>query len=115
MMEARAISRFVRISSRKANEVAKLINGKPVSEALSILKFLPQRGSLFIEKTVRSAAANAVDIVGKDKLDMDSLYVKDARVTQGATMKRYRARAYGRASMIRKRTSHITIIVAEKK
>ena len=114
-MEARAVSRYVRISPRKARAVVDLVRGKDVSEALSILGFLRKRGSKYIEKTLKSAAANAIDIAGKDKLNIDALYIKEARVDEGARMKRYRARAYGRASMIRHRTSHITIVVEEKK
>lgn len=114
-MEARAISKYVRISPRKARAVVNLIRGKDVSEALTILRFLRRRASKFVEKTVKSAASNAIDIAGKDKLDIDSLYIKEARVDEGATMKRYRARAYGRASMVRHRTSHITVVVEEKK
>lgn len=114
-MEARAVSRYVRISPRKARTVVDLVRGKDVSEALTILKFLQRRGSRFVEKAVKSAASNAIDVAGKDKLNMDVLYIKEARVDEGARMKRYRPRAYGRASMIRHRTSHITIVVEEKK
>lgn len=113
-MEARAVSKYARISPRKARTVVDVIRGKDVSEALMILKFLERRGSTFVEKTLKSAASNAIDIVGKDKLNMDRLYIKEARVDEGAQMKRYRPRAYGRASMIRHRTSHITIVVKEK-
>lgn len=114
-MEARAVSKYVRVSPRKARVVVDLIRGKDVSEALTILKFVQKRSSKFIEKTVKSAASNAIDVAGKDKLNIDALYIKEARVDEGARMKRYRARAYGRAAMIRHRTSHITIVVEEKK
>ncbi len=114
-MEARAVSRYARISPRKARSMANLIRGKDVSEAITVLGIVRRRASKFIEKTVKSAAANAIDIAGKDKLNIDALYVKEARVDEGARMKRYRARAYGRASMIRHRTSHITVVVGEKK
>ncbi|KPJ50412.1 50S ribosomal protein L22 [candidate division TA06 bacterium DG_26] len=114
-MEARAVSRFVRVSPRKARAVVDLIRGKDVSEALTVLKFLRRRAGKFVEKVVKSAASNAIDIAGKNKLDMDRLYIKEARVDEGARMKRFRPRAYGRASMIRHRTSHITVVVEEKK
>ena len=114
-MEARAISRHARIAPRKARAVVDLVKGKDVSEALTILRFVNRRASKFVEKTVKSAASNAIDVGGKEKLNMDALYIKEARVDEGAMMKRFRPRAYGRASMIRHRTSHITIVVGEKK
>ena len=119
MMEARAVSRFVRISPSKARRVANLIKGKDVSEALTTLRFMRKRGSKFVEKTVKSAASNAMDVARSmtpaQELNIDGLYIKEARVDEGARMKRFRPRAYGRASMIRHRTSHITIVVEDKK
>ena len=118
-MQGRAVSRFVRVSPSKARRVANLIKGTDVSEALTTLRFLRKRASKFLEKTVKSAASNAKDIARSgtpsQELNIDELYIKEARVDEGARMKRFRPRAYGRASMIRHRTSHITIIVEDKK
>jgi len=110
-MEARAIARHVRISPRKARQVIDLIRGKDVEEALAILKFVPKGGSPIVEKVVRSAVANAEN---NFDMDVDSLYVAECYVDQGPTMKRIRPRARGMANRIRKRTSHITVILREK-
>ncbi|MGB9904105.1 MAG: 50S ribosomal protein L22 [Desulfotomaculales bacterium] len=110
-MTAKAIARYVRISPRKVREVVDLIRGKSVNEALAILKFTPKRASVPVAKVVRSAAANA-----EHNYDMnrDNLYIAAAYVDQGPTWKRIRPRAYGRANVIRKKTSHITVIVQER-
>ena len=111
-MEARAVAKFVRISPRKARLVIDLIRGKNIGEAVAILKNTPKKASGLIEKVLNSAVANAennLELVG------DDLFVKEAYIDEGPTMKRYRPRAQGQASRIRKRTSHISIIVSEKK
>lgn len=110
-MEAKAQARFVRIAPRKVRIVMDLIRGKDVDEALSILKFTPKRASAILEKVVRSAVANA-----ENNLDMerDSLYIYKAYADEGPTLKRYRPRAMGRATRIRKRTSHITVVLRER-
>lgn len=110
-MEARAIARHIRISPRKARQVIDLIRGKDVEEALAILKFAPKGGSPIVEKVVRSAVANAEN---NYDMNLDSLYVAECYVDQGPTMKRIRPRARGMANRIRKRTSHITVILREK-
>ncbi len=110
-MEARAIARHIRISPRKARQVIDLIRGKDVEEALTILRFTPQGGSPIVEKVVRSAVANAEN---NYDMDADSLYVAECYVDQGPTHKRIRPRARGMANRIRKRTSHITVILREK-
>ncbi len=111
-MEARAIAKYIRISPRKVRQVVDLIRGKDIEEALAILKYTPKRASAAVTKVINSAAANA-----EHNYDMnrDNLYIAEAYVDQGPTLKRYKPRAYGRADMIRKRTSHITIVVKEKK
>lgn len=118
-MEGRAVSKYVRMSPRKVRAVVNIVRGKDVSEALTLLTFLQKRASMSVEKTLKSAASNAIDIARNmepsQDLNIDALYIKDARVDEGARMKRFKARAYGRASMIRHRTSHITIVVEEKK
>jgi large subunit ribosomal protein L22 len=111
-VEARAVLRFARIAPRKVRIVLDLIKGKDVDEALSILRFTPKAASRVVEKLVKSAVANAEN---NNNMDRDSLYISKAYADQGPTLKRFRARAMGRANMIRKRTSHITVVVSEKK
>ncbi len=108
---ATARLRFVRISPRKARAVIDLIRGKPVREATAILMNTPRRGAEIIIKVLNSAVANAVNNLD---LDEEELYVHSCFVDQGATMKRWRPRARGMASPILKRTSHITVTVAER-
>jgi len=110
-MEARAVARYVRISPRKARQVVDLIRGKSLQEALAILELTPKRASRIVSKVVRSAAANAEN---NFELDPDKLYVAKAYVDQGPTLKRILPRARGAADRIRKRTSHITVILAER-
>jgi large subunit ribosomal protein L22 len=109
-MEVKAITRYVRISPRKARLVTELIKGKPVEEALTILRFVPKKAASLVDKTLRSALANAEQ---NPNIDVDTLYIKRIFVDGGPTMKRWRARAMGRATKIIKRTSHITVILDE--
>ena len=109
-MEVRAVTRYVRISPRKARLVTELIKGKPVEEALTILRFVPKKAASLVDKTLRSALANAEQ---NPNIDEDTLYIKRIFVDGGPTMKRWRARAMGRATKIIKRTSHITVILDE--
>jgi large subunit ribosomal protein L22 len=90
-----------------------LVRGESVQKALNLLSFMPQSASVPVMKTIQSAAANAINIAGPN-LHMEDLYVKEAYVNQGPTLKRFIPRAMGRASRIRKRTSHLTIVVAER-
>lgn len=113
-MEARAISKYVRMSPYKVRLVVDLIRGKDVEEALNILHFTPKAASVPVEKTVRSAVYNAINLHGDEKLKVEDLYIKEAYVDEGPMLKRYRPRARGRVGRIRKRTSHITIVVAER-
>lgn len=110
-MEARAVARYVRISPRKARQVVDLIRGKGAKEALAILRYTPKRASAIVEKVLRSAMANAEN---NYDMDVDNLYVARAYVDQGPTMKRVQPRARGMAYRIRKRSSHITVILEEK-
>ena len=110
-MEARAIARYVRVSPRKARVVVDLVRGKSVPQAREILAFTNRAIAETVEKTLNSAVANAEN---QYHVDGDSLYVKTCYVDEGPTMKRIRPRAKGSASRIRKRTSHITIIVATR-
>jgi len=111
MSEARATAKYIRISPRKARQVIDLIRGKEVGEALAILKFTPKRASTAIEKVVKSAAANAEHNLEMNK---DDLFIAEAFVDQGPSLKRYNPRAMGRADLIMRRTSHITVVVREK-
>jgi len=110
-MEAVAIAKYVRISPRKTRQVIDLIRGKDVNEAYAILKATPRKASRLIEKTLHSAVANALHREEGKDLDVDDLAVVRATVDEGPIVKRYRPRAMGRASRIRHRTSHITIVV----
>jgi large subunit ribosomal protein L22 len=109
-MEVKARLRFVRIGPRKARLVADLIRGKGSEEALNILMFTKKAAAKIISKLLKSAIANATQ---KKTIDIDRLYIKKITVDQGPTMKRFQPRALGRATMIRKRSSHITIVLDE--
>ncbi|NLC11819.1 MAG: 50S ribosomal protein L22 [Firmicutes bacterium] len=110
-MEAKARARYLRIAPRKAQAVIDLIRGKDVEEAQSILRMLPNKPAFLINKVLQSAKANAEH---NYDMDVSNLYVAQAYVDEGPTLRRYRPRARGRATRIRKRTSHITIILNEK-
>ena len=115
-MEARAIQRLVRQSPRKMRLVIDLIRGKDVNEAYAILKFNKKLAAKQIAKTLRSAVANAKQKALKDNasFDVDRLYVKKAIVNMGQPLKRFTAAAQGRATPIRKRTSHVEIMVDQR-
>lgn len=102
------------MSPRKIRQVVDLIRGKGVDESIQTLHFVGRAATVPVEKTLRSAVANVFNSEEGSKLDSADLYVKEAFVDEGPTMKRFRARAMGRATMIRKRTSHITIVVGER-
>jgi large subunit ribosomal protein L22 len=106
-----AKARFVRVSASKARRVIDLVRGKPVSEALDILRWAPQAASEPVAKVIASAAANAQNNEG---LDPSTLVVATVYADEGPTAKRIRPRAQGRAFRIRKRTSHITVIVESR-
>ena len=111
-MEALATSKHIRISARKARQVANLIRGKSVDEAVSILALTPKKASPIIKKIVLAAAANAkFKNDGEVAMDNNSIVVKEIRIDEGPTMKRIRPRAQGRAFRILKRTSHIKVVV----
>jgi len=110
-MEAKAQAKMVRISSRKVKLVIDLIRGKKIGEAFAILKLTPKAASPVVEKLLKSAVSNAEH---NYNMDIESLFVKEIFVGEGPTLKRFRPRAQGRATQILKRTSHITVVVAEK-
>jgi large subunit ribosomal protein L22 len=111
-MQAKAVARTVRIAPRKVRLVVDLIRGKQVGEAVSVLRLTNKAASPVVEKVLKSAIANAEH---NYEMDVNSLVVTEAYVNEGPTLKRFRPRAMGRASQINKRTSHITIVVSEKK
>ncbi|WP_059174130.1 50S ribosomal protein L22 [Bacillus sp. FJAT-27445] len=111
-MQAKAVARTVRIAPRKARLVVDLIRGKQVGEAVAILTLTPKAASPVIEKVLKSAMANAEH---NYEMDVNNLVIEQAFVDEGPTLKRFRPRAQGRASAINKRTSHITIVLSEKK
>jgi large subunit ribosomal protein L22 len=105
---ARAQARYARIAPRKARRVIDLVRGMKASDALDVLRFSPQAASEDIYKVVASAMANAEH---NEHLDRDALWISEAYVDEGPTLKRFRPRAQGRAYRVRKRTSHITVVV----
>jgi large subunit ribosomal protein L22 len=115
-MEAKAKARFVRVTPQKARRVVDLIRGKQAGEAVAVLKFAPQAAGETVLKVVESAIANARETAKRsnERLDEADLYISEVFVDEGPTLKRFRPRAQGRASQILKRTSHITVVVAER-
>ncbi len=112
MAEVRAIGRFIRVPPRKARLVMDMVRGKDINEALSVLRFTPKHAARVVEKVLRSAMANAHQNHGVK--DIDFLFVKRAYADNGPIVKRFRQRAMGRATPIKKRTSHLTIVLEEK-
>ncbi|MBB5174981.1 50S ribosomal protein L22 [Texcoconibacillus texcoconensis] len=111
-MQAKAVAKQVRIAPRKVRLVVDLIRGKDVGEAISILRHTQKKSSPVVEKLINSAIANAEH---NYEMEPDNLVVSEAYVDEGITLKRFRPRAMGRASRINKRTSHITVVLTEKK
>ena len=109
-METRAVAKYVRISPHKVRLVTRVLVGKKVADTLGILKFTPKRAAKVVEKTIKSAVANAEQ---HPDVDVDNLYVKQIYADPGPILKRIRPRAVGRAYRIRKRTSHIVVILDE--
>ncbi|MCC3145078.1 50S ribosomal protein L22 [Halanaerobium sp. Z-7514] len=111
-MEAKAVAKHLRITSRKARLVTDLIKGKDVNTAVAILKNTPKKAAKMVEKVLNSAVANAEN---NHDMFIDDLIVKEAFVNEGPTMKRWKPRAQGQASPIKKRTSHITVVLSDQK
>lgn len=107
-MEAKAVTKYIRISPYKVRKVIDVVRGKPVNRALAELRYMPQKAAREVARTVKSAAANA-----EHNFDMDpsDLVIKTIYADHGPTLKRYMPRARGRIDMIRKPTTHITVIV----
>lgn len=112
-MKARAVLRYTRLSPRKARQVVDLVRGRGVEEAFHILQFTPKKAARLVERTLRSAVANAVNREDAAVREED-LYVKEAYVDGGIGLKRLRPQPRGSAGVIRKRYSHITLVVADE-
>ena len=110
-MESRAKSKFIRVSPRKMRLVVDEVRGKSIDEALTLLKFVPKGCAGVVAKTLRSAIANAENT---QSVDVDRLYVKNVSVDEGGMWKRFMPRGMGRATRIRKRLSHLTVVVDER-
>jgi large subunit ribosomal protein L22 len=109
-MDVISTYKFARVSAQKARDVTREIQGLPVSAALDILTFTPRKSAFLIGKVVKTAIADAEN---NFELSVDSLFVKEATVGEGPTFKRFQPRARGSAGAIRKRTSHIRIVLSE--
>lgn len=110
-MEVKATLKFVRVGTQKARLVADAVRGKDVNEAIRVLAFMPKKTAVLMKKLIESAVANAEQ---KKVIDVDNLYVKTVLVDQGPVYKRYRPRAQGRAFQVRKKTSHINLVLDER-
>lgn len=110
-MEAKAYAKYIRMSPRKIAVVLDLIRGKNVGEAMAILKLTPRAAAPVVEKVLKSAMANAEN---NNKMDVAKLYVAETYACQGPTLKRFRPHAQGRAFRIKKRSSHITVVLKER-
>ena len=110
-MEVKASLNFARIGCQKARLVADVVRGKDVNEAIKSLTFMKQKGAVLIKKLIESAVANAED---RKVIDVDNLFVKTITVDMGPAIKRFRPRAQGRAFMVKKKISHINVILEEK-
>ncbi len=113
-MEARAVAKYVKISPRKARQVIDLVRGVAVDRALNVLHFTPNRAALPIEKALRSAVANMLSREHESKVEPESLFVKEAFVDMGFSLRRFRAASMGRAMRIKRPTCHITVVVGTK-
>ncbi len=107
----RAVAKYVRVSPRKVQIVIDLIRGKKVDDALAILMYTPKSAAPVVEKLLNSAIANAENNL---EMSRENLYVAEVYANQGPTLKRYWARSHGRADLIKKHTSHITIVLDQK-
>tara|TARA_Y100000748_G_C15157910_1_gene356601 strand:+ start:164 stop:505 length:342 start_codon:yes stop_codon:yes gene_type:complete len=110
-MEARATSRYNKQSARKIRKVLDRVRGSKVDLAIDYLHFSQEKASVVIEKTIRSAIANLMQVEGNNDLDPDTFKIKEAFANQGPVMKRFRAASMGRASRLRRPSSHLTIVL----
>jgi len=112
--EAKAVQRYLRRSPRKVRSVVDLVRGDNVEKALDRLKFVNKAGAVEVAKVIRSAAANIRDKFQDERLDNEELYIKEIYVDEAATLKRIQPAPQGRAHQIRKRSSHVTVVVAKQ-
>ena len=110
-MEVRAETKYLRISPQKVRKIIGAVKGKPVETAIETLKLMPQKSAALLGKTIQSAVANADQ---REEIDVDQLVVRNVFANEGPTLKRFRARARGRGTRILKRTTHLTVILAEE-
>jgi large subunit ribosomal protein L22 len=110
-MDAKAVAKYIRMSPQKVRLVVDLVRGKKVQDARNILLYTRKYAAGIVAKVLKSAVANAAQ---NPNIDENTLYVKEIFVDQGPSLKRWRARAQGRAAGIKKRTSHITVVVDER-
>jgi large subunit ribosomal protein L22 len=111
MMEGKTVQKNVRVSAKKARRLVSHIKGKSVVEAKMRLDFLPQGAARLLKKCVHAAASNYLDKAGEMDLKEEDLYVKSVMVDEGQKIKRYRPMSFGRAGIVRRRSSHITVVV----
>ncbi len=116
-MEGRANIKYIRTAPRKLRDVARLIHGKNINEVLGILALLEQRTASLVAKGVKSAVSNLQEKARQEKktVDLDNFFLVEATVDQGPTLKRQRPRAMGRATPIRKKSSHLRLVLREGK
>ncbi len=112
-MEARAVEKYLRTSPIKMRRVVELVKGKNVEEALNILHFSPKRSARYVEKALRSAVANFFEAYEGKKITAKDLYIKQIYVDGGPILRRFRPMSMGRVGRIRRRTSHLTIVVED--
>lgn len=110
-MKARAEAKYMRVSPRKMKPIADMVRGMDVKEAQAVLKFTPRKGAEIFLKVLNSAVANAEN---NHDMDVDNLYVAEIYANQGPVMKRWKAGSMGRANPIKRRTSHVGVVVSEK-
>ncbi len=110
-MEVRAVAKYIRVSPRKVRLVVDLVRGRPVNEAMSLLRFMPQSAARDVAKVVKSAVSNAEQ---NNHMSAEDMIITQITADEGPTMKRFRPRAHGRASPILKRSTHITVVVDDR-
>lgn len=115
LLQSKASARWIRITPRKMRLVADMVRGKRVNEAVNVLGFTLKRAASPVEKTVRSALANLMQDEAAAKIDPADVVIREIRVDEGPTLKRWRPRAMGRAYRIQKKTSHLTVVLSAKR
>ena len=111
-MKARAVNKYIRHSAKKMKPVLDMVRGKQVNSVLNMLSYMPKKSAKLVELTTRSAVSNILNTEEGAKVNPDELVIVEAYANQGPVMKRIRPRSMGRAYLIRKRTCHLTIVVA---